>query len=427
MIRKLITTAASRFAIAFINLAIVWLSARTLGAAGMGTISLFILGISINQLISALPGGSVLVYQVPRKPLFQLLLPAWIWALLVSAAGSFLLGFFNLVPHEYVLALAGISLIQSTFSIHQNVLLGREKVKLYNILTVAQSATMLASVAILFLFFSWRSVEAYITALYISFGLVLVAGSVPVLKRLRFTGFPLINTITETFRFGGYLQAASVMQLFNYRLSYYIIEKYFDRATLGVFSIGVQIAESVWIVSKSIAMVQYARIANARNHNYARDLTQVFIQITTVLTIGMLIVLLLLPPEFFILVFRSDFGNIHSVIYSLSGGILAVAVSLMLSHYFSGSGRPWHNTISSGIGLAFTLILGFTLIPKIGIKGAGITATASYAAGTLYQLGVFTRVSKARFLYFIPFTRPMHYIISLLQQDGSSTDGQNSD
>ncbi|HPG33721.1 MAG TPA: 2-oxoacid:acceptor oxidoreductase family protein, partial [Lentimicrobium sp.] len=91
MIRKIISTTASRLVIALLNLAIIWLLARKLGAEGVGTVSLVVLGISIIQMVSALVGGSALVYMVPRHPLMQLLMPAWIWAVVVSAAGSLLL------------------------------------------------------------------------------------------------------------------------------------------------------------------------------------------------------------------------------------------------------------------------------------------------------------------------------------------------
>ena len=207
------------------------------------------------------------------------------------------------------------------------------------------------------------------------------------------------------------------MQLFNYRLSYYIIEKYFDRATLGVFSIGVQISESVWIISKSIAMVQYARIANSRDPVYSRDLTAAFIRITTLLTLVILGFLLILPSGFFVLIFRSDFSNLHQVILSLSAGILAIAISLMLSHYFSGSGKPWHNTISSGVGLIFTLLLGFVLIPRMGITGAGITSSVAYTAGTVYQLIVFVRVSGAKWKSLQPFGKDYLKVLQLLKKE----------
>lgn len=414
MIRKIISTTASRLLIATLNLAIVWLSARNLGAEGMGTISLIILGISINQMVSALVGGSALVYLVPRHPLLQLLMPAWIWAVIVSAGGSLLLGWLKLVPGEFVIDLFWISLLQSYFTINQNVLLGKEKVFQFNLMAVVQVMLVLGTLALLFGTFSLISVRSYIIALNVSFGVVFLISYLLIFKFIVRRGGWSWRILNEAFRFGGYLQAASFMQLFNYRLSYYIIEKYFDRATLGVFSIGVQISESVWIISKSIAMVQYSRIANSHDVVYSRDLTMAFIRITTLLTLAMLGVLLLLPSSFFVLIFHSDFSNLHEVILSLSTGILAVAISLMLSHYFSGSGKPWHNTVSSGIGLVFTLILGFTLIPSLGVTGAGITASVAYTAGMLYQLMVFMKISGAKWQSLISFRADFSMILKLL-------------
>ncbi|MFH1121541.1 MAG: polysaccharide biosynthesis C-terminal domain-containing protein [Bacteroidota bacterium] len=403
MIRKVISTTVSRLLIALINLAVVWISARNLGAEGMGTISLIILGISINQLVSSIMGGSALVYLVPRHPVIQLLMPAWMWALVVSAGGSLLLGWLRLVPDIFIADLFWISLLQSFFSINQNVLLGKEKVFHFNLMALVQVVLVLVTILILFGIFSLISVKSYIIALYISFGSAFLVSNAMIYKYIVLQNCWSRQILKKAFQFGGYLQAASFMQLFNYRLSYYIIEKYFDRATLGVFSIGVQISESVWIISKSIAMVQYARIANSNNPDYSRNLTAAFIRITTILTLAMLGVLLLLPNSFFVLIFRSDFSNLHQVIQSLSAGILSVAISLILSHFFSGSGRPWYNMVSSGIGLIFTLILGFTLIPYLGIIGAGITASAAYTAGMLYQLIVFIKISGAKWRSVWPF------------------------
>jgi O-antigen/teichoic acid export membrane protein len=42
----------------------------------------------------------------------------------------------------------------------------------------------------------------------------------------------------------------------------------------------------------------------------------------------------------------------------------------------------------------FTLTFGFILIPKIGIVGAGITASVSYMMTLLYQLIMFSRITN---------------------------------
>jgi len=74
----------------------------------------------------------------------------------------------------------------------------------------------------------------------------------------------------------------------------------------------------------------------------------------------------------------------------------------MLSHYFSGTGHPHHKTIASGIGLVFTVLLGYTLIPVLGLTGAAVTASVSYLSSMLYQLIVFRKITSLSWASFIP-------------------------
>lgn len=422
MISKLISTTAARLLIALGNLAILIIATRYIGAAGIGTVSLLILGISINQMVSSFVGGSVLVYLVPRHALLPLLLPSGIWAIFVSFTGSLLLKLFGLVPAELFVHLIGLSLLQAGLTISQNVLLGKEKVLHFNAIALLQTITMLLTILTLMAGWHHHTVMAYVTGLYASFSLAMLSSSLLMLRYVKKAKLIEPGLIRQLFRFGGYLQSASLMQLFNYRLSYYIIEKTFNRATLGLFSIGVQVAESLWIVSRSIAMVQYSRISNSSDAVANSKLTIDFIKLTAIITLSMLMVLLILPSSFFTFIFSSGFEHVTAVLLSLSPGILAVAISNMFSHYFSGSGQPWHNTISSGIGLVFTVILGFSLIPVMGVTGAGLTASVAYLSGMLYQIVVFKRATGTSLRNFIPRPQELSAAWSILKHSISSKD-----
>lgn len=422
MIGNLISTTAARLLIALGNLAILIIATRYIGAAGIGTVSLLILGISINQMVSSFVGGSVLVYLVPRHALLPLLLPSAIWAIFVSFTVSWVLKLFGLVPTELFIHLIGLSLLQAGLTISQNVLLGKEKVLLFNAIALLQTATMLSAIIVLMAGMHHHTVMAYVKGLYASFSLAMLSSSFFMLKYVKKARLIEPGLIRQLFRFGGYLQSASLMQLFNYRLSYYIIEKSFNRATLGLFSIGVQVAESLWIVSRSIAMVQYSRISNSNDPVANSKLTIDFIKLTTIITLSMLAILLILPASFFTFIFSRGFEQVTAVLLSLSPGILAVAVSNMFSHYFSGSGQPWHNTISSGIGLVFTVILGFSLIPVMGVTGAGLTASVAYLSGMLYQIVVFKRATGTSLRNFIPRPQELSAAWSILKHSISSKD-----
>lgn len=402
MIRKLLSTTASRMLIALLNLAIVWINARYLGPEVLGTISLIILGISIIQLVTAVLAGSSLVYQTSRHKTGELFSIAFVWTIISSIPVWFILLQLALLPEGYEYHVLYLSLIGSIITINQNIFLGKERISIFNSISIMQSVMLLITLYFVIFKYNLLTAGAYVIAQYISMVITLLFAMVINYKHIADFRMPRYSVIKEGFQFGAFLQTASIIQLFNYRLSYYLIEKFFDRATLGIFSLGVQLAESIWIIAKSMAILLYSRLSNNRDDKYAIVLTLKFVKFTATVTTFLIIVLLIIPSQAFVFVFNAGFEDIRHAIISLAPGILSVAISLMFSHYFSGTGFPKFNTISSGIGLVLTIVLGFILIPVMGITGAGITASFSYFSSMLYQALIFKKRAGAEWKDFLP-------------------------
>jgi len=395
LIKKILGTAGSRLIITLISFIVVIINARNLGAGGVGEITLLVLGITIILLISNVVGGGALVYLIPRFDLFTILVPAYFWSFLSAIIGAYALSFFDLIPRIYTHHVLFLSLFQSLASTNLNVLLGKEKIKQFNFISVFQVVVLIGSLILFFFYLNRIEVISYIYSMYLAYFSSFLISAFAIRKFVNFEGFEKFDeAIIQIFKYGTYVQLANLLQLLNYRLGYFIIERFLGKPSLGVFSVGTQVSEGLWLFGKSVAMVQYSRISNSTDAVYARILTLRFIKFVFVLTFSLLAILILIPDSFFVLIFMKDFSGLHQIILSLSPGILAMSVSMILSHFFSGTGRHYHNTISSGIGLVLTLIFGFTLIPEFGILGAGITASISYFASASYQLIVFMKITK---------------------------------
>ena len=394
MLKKIIGTAGSRIIIAMITFSIVVINARMLGSEGVGEIALIVLGITIILLISNFVGGGALVYLIPRYDPFKLIVPAYAWAFLSSVIGAYFLSYFKLIPVDYTKHVLFLSLFQALGATNLTFLLGKEKIKQYNLISVLQFVILILTL-ILFIYGLGRvEVLSYVYALYAAYTLTFVVSFIAIKKFIKITNFDKFDEVLiQVFKYGSYVQLANLLQLMNYRLGYYIIEKYLGKASLGIFDVGNKVSEGLWLMGKSVAMVQYSKISNNDNLIYAQDLTIRFLKFVFVITFLMLVVLLLLPDSFFMFVFGKDFTGLNKVVQSLAIGILSMSVPMILSHFFSGTGKHYHNTISSGIGLVLTLIFGFTLIPTMGIIGAGITASISYFFSAFYQLIVFIRIT----------------------------------
>jgi len=397
MLKNILSTITTRVIIALLTLVMVLLNARYLGAENVGTINLIILAIAILQLISNLIGGGALVYLVPRAQLIKIYFPSCGWAILTSGAGTFLLNILHLIPSGYALDVFFLALLLSLFTVNFMVLMGKEKIRIYNIISLLQVVVLFVVVMIFFFGLNKKVVSSYLYGLYISYIFAFLTSLVFILssfKKKEISGS--VNVIRDLFRLGSVMQLGNVLQFFNYRLSYYFIEIFLKRAAVGVYAVGVQLSESIWLIAKSISLVQYTRISNVKDEKYAAKLTLNLIKISFCLTLLSLIIIMVLLHIFLGLIVKKEFQQVPAIMYALSTGILTFSISIILSPFFSGIGKPIHNTISAAIGLVFTVIFCLWFIPNIGIIGAAFAATLSYAAATTYLFIVFIKMTKVK-------------------------------
>ncbi len=404
MVKKIIGTITTRVLIGVLTLVIVLVNARILGKVEIGTLSLIILAITILQLVSSIVGGGSLVYLVPRAPLRKLLIPSYLWSILIATVGTLIM---NLIPFTrvdgFMVHVALLSMLLSFTNANLMILMGKERIREYNLVTFFQMVVLFVVLFSFFFIFGYRDLKAYLYGLYFSYGFALLASFLLILPEIK-KDKPSIsekNILKEMFRYGVTMQSANVFQFLNYRMSYYFVDFFLGKGSLGIFSVGTQLSESIWLLSKSISTVQYTRIANQKDPQYAAKLTLTFIKISFILTFISLAALLLLIHWFFPVIFHPEFAPVKNIMLILSVGILIFSVSIVLSPYFSGIGKPDHNMFSSGLGLVLTLISGFILIPRLGLAGAAMTAVISYATATLYQFIVFLRLSGILFRDFL--------------------------
>lgn len=397
MLKNILSTITTRILVALLTLVMVLINARLLGAEKVGTIGLIILAIAILQLVSNLVGGGALVYLVPRARIMTLFLPSCGWAVFVTTIGTFLLNILHLIPAGYAYHVFFLSLLLSFFTINFMVLMGQERIRTYNIVSLLQVVILFLVLMFFFFGLNNREVTAYIVALYVSYAFTFLVSFLLILSSFRKKEIQCSGKVLrELFQLGSVMQLGNILQFFNYRLSYYFIEFFLRRAAVGVYSVGVQLSESIWLIAKSIHLVQYTRISNEKDENYASRLTLNLVKISFILTLVSLAGIMALLHLFFSLIFKPEFQQVPLIMYVLSAGILTFSVSIILSPYFAGMGKPVHNTISAAIGLVFTLVLSLLLIPALKLPGAALAATISYIASTLYQFIVFVRMTKVK-------------------------------
>ena len=397
MIKQFAGTTATKILTTALSFLTVILATRYLGAEEYGNISLFVLSISLLQLISGIAGGPALVYLVPRMALRIIFTGSLLWTLAVHGLAFLGLSLAGIFPAGLPMDLFLVSILFFLNTFAYTTLLARKKILQFNVILIIQALIMVTSLSVQLLLAEEKNISLYINALYLSNGIAAITGWMQIIPFFNQPAdISLLKGLRKMIRYGGFLQMANGVQLLNYRLSYFLIDFFTGRASLGIYTAGVQLSEGIWIFGKSFAVVQYSSISNSDDKDYAQRLSINLVKITAMLTLACLFILFILPVSFYTLLFGEGFGEVKNVIIWMAPGILALNMSQILSHYFSGTGKQEHNAISSVIGLVVTAISGFILIPQYGLTGAAAAASCTYTASLVYQFIIFSRINTLK-------------------------------
>jgi O-antigen/teichoic acid export membrane protein len=412
MLKKIIGTTGTRILNAAFNLVILIVITNKIGSEGLGIIGLILVDITIIQLSVDLIAGGSLVYFASRANIAQLLIPAYVFVAVVLVI-YYLLGllgatyfpviFFTIVPEGYFNHILALSAIGSLMWIHYNLLLGKARIAVYNLIFTIQISVFLGVFMYLVFIIANQSVEAYILALLFAYGIATILGFIAVMVKtgkLKLSGW--FDVTKQVFKYGLIALMANLLSIGNNRLSFFFIKYFSGLSALGIFNAGIQTTEGFKLIGQSIAVVQFSAISNTRDVEYSRILTIRLMKVSVLITLAAVIVINILPESFYTWMFSDDFIGVKPVIIALSPGVMALAANNIFSHYFSGMGAPKINLYAKIIGFIFTVILAVLLIPPFGFIGAAITASISYTSTVIYQYIVFARETKTKLREWIP-------------------------
>jgi len=395
---KYIQTISYRMLMVAVGFGTVIYTTQFFGAEGRGEIGLFLLNITLIQLFS-MAGGSSLVFLTSRVKAENLLLPSYLWAFGAVITFTSIFTLLHLSPAHLSLHLGLLALLETLSNIHLQIVLGNDQIQKHNRISLWTVALILVALALIDRFDVAHGLTAYIMALYIGKLYQVVHSLLSIYDQLGHESPAAIRknfflNLKRLLGYGWIIQLGNIAQMLNYRFAYWILERQPEADALrkvGIYATSMNVIEAVWVLSRSISMVQYATISNQRDDRESRRLTLLLFKVNVLLTGLATLPLLVLPTAAFDYLFgmHQGFGAIRNVIGALFIGILANAGSGAFSHYFSGIGRYGVNLVASSIGLLATVILGILWIPRFGLMGAAYAGSVAYTIALIYQIVVY--------------------------------------
>lgn len=404
MLKKIIETVGTRFLVAIVNIFLLIFNAKTLGVEGVGTIGLVLAVSLLVVVINDIFCGGGLAFLVPKHEISQLLFFPLSLSFFSSLLACLFLFYIGVLSSAYFLYAFFLSLIFTINSVGKIFLVGKQCIHSLNVAELIQPFFMLLLLTFSFFVFKLTSVQLYLQFLFFSYLLSSVYSFFQLSKFFHKQQFSIRFSLLKKIVFYGFFnQLASVAQQLNYRLNYFLIQKYLGLGSLGRYDAATKISESSWLISRSVASVGLSVFANSDDKVYAQHLCLSLLKITLLCVFSFLFVLLIIPDAFYTdYLFSQDFYGIKNIILALALGIISMAGTGVLSSYFSGTGLIYHNTISAFVGLFILFVAGYFFIPIYGLIGAGMSCSASYFFSFLYLLFVFSIKNNIPFSRFLP-------------------------
>ena len=296
-------------------------------------------------------------------------------------------------------------------------MVGLGKVKNFNINAIVQVSSHL----LIFAGFFFSKLETTIAAYIFGMGASQLIGFIPsivILSKQKHKGGTgsYRYIINEGFKYGWYSFSSNLAQFINYRLPSYLVANFMGDAAVGIYGAAIQIAESIWLICRSFAMVVLSEIARSDISKALQikttQLMRLSVYLTTLFAIGILVV----PSEFYELLLSKDFTGIKPILFTLGIGILSFAAYAVLTAYFAGIGRPAVNTTGAFIGAAIVTVSGLLLTPVLGTTGAALSSSLTHMVILSYTIYRFNKHTGLKLKHLVAVRNDVSEIKSVIKQ-----------
>jgi O-antigen/teichoic acid export membrane protein len=377
MFKNIIHSLFTKGLVAVINFFILIISSRYLGVSSRGEISIFILNIAVIQIVNEIYTGYSLVYFIPKFDLKKIYILGLVYTLIFASLSNVIVVILDkhVSGYGWMGYIVSLLIIINTFNCV--LILGKEKVKIYNLLNLMQPLVLLIGLGFSLLILKEFTFNAYIFPLLLSFIIAFIF-STSVVLRFDFKGsnervFDLKPILIN----GLICQAAVLMHIFCNRYSYYLLP---SSAKVGLYSSASSLIESVLIISNGISPVLLARVANTGNTLKSSEMTLSLSKASLLFSLLAVTVIFLLPEDVFIYLLGDGYVGIKHLMMLYSPGILMVSFFGIISNYFSALGKLKLTLLCNSFGFIISLVFAPILIKKYDIEGAAYTVNLAYLA-----------------------------------------------
>lgn len=403
--------------------------ARGLGAEQMGQYTLATLLPTLFSQMITFGLQSVNIYAIGRKMVTegQALYTNLVLLLLISMiTGGVLVGVVNYWGEELFkdvpISLLYLSLIallpQTFFTVLPSLVQAVQNFKWFNILCVAQPM-MIFVISVIAVLLS-NNVESVLMAYVVSHWLSFFILMWIILKLIKIETYSLVKFVSEYIGYGLKSHLSNIITLLNYRSSLLILGYFTTPVVVGIYSVGMQLVEKLWLPSQAVSTVLLPRLSNQLGDgNDSKEIAKLTLdsaRFTFLVTLLIGIVFALVSQLVVNLLFGAVYSEAVYVILLLLPGILAWTPSRILANDLAARGFAELNLKNAFWVFLINATLSLIFTPLWGLLGASFATTIAYTMDLILRLRAFNKVTQSgSFINIIPKISDFKMMLSFIK------------
>jgi len=359
--------------------------ARYIGPTGKGTLAVLNVITGLAMQVGNLGLHAATAHFAAREK-GSLARIAWASLLLAPAIGVVIAAGLGIAIAAFPVLVSGvpsplvvISLLTIPFAFlllfFQNILLGQQRIRVYNLLDVGGKSLALPVVLIILLVLKGGVQELVVAGLFVSAAISVVA----VRQAFRGVSAPFtfdVQLLRRMLVFGFRSYVACALAFLIIRSDMLLVNYFLGTAQAGVYAVAVNMTDLLMVFPTAVGTMIFPRIS-ARPEDDG-ILTAAACRHTlagmTVLCVGAGV----LAQPLVQLLYGRAFGGAAVPFLLLLPGVLALSLETIFMNDLAGRGLPPVVIVVPGVGLALNLALNLVFIPRFGLPAAAAASSIAY-------------------------------------------------
>jgi O-antigen/teichoic acid export membrane protein len=185
-------------------------------------------------------------------------------------------------------------------------------------------------------------------------------------------------------------QIGVILNFFNLRLDFYLVNFFKGVKDLGIYSISTFMAELLYFFPYGIGRVWFPKVPSYEKSKGKKE-TLKFLSISFIISLFLVFILVIFGKGFLKIFFGEKFLPSYIPFLFLIPGGICLGLTHIIASFLHGIGKPLFGMMISLVSIIFTISLDLILIPKYGIIGASIASSISYFIAFLTSLYLFLK------------------------------------